>query len=81
MDHLEPTAGETATLELGTDFPDIREGVRAVCRDFPGAYWRELERTDAYAEEFVQAMTRAGYLAALIPEEYGGAACRCAPAA
>jgi acyl-CoA dehydrogenase len=73
MDHLEPTAGEGATLELGTDFPDIREGVRAVCRDFPGAYWRELEKSDAYAEEFVQAMTRAGYLAALIPEEYGGA--------
>jgi acyl-CoA dehydrogenase len=73
MDHLEPTSGEMATLELGTDFPDIREGVRAVCRDFPGAYWRELERSDAYAEEFVQAMTRAGYLAALIPEGYGGA--------
>jgi acyl-CoA dehydrogenase len=61
-----------AQLELGEDFADIREGVRAVCRNFPGAYWRELEKNDGYAEEFVRAMSDAGYLGALIPEEYGG---------
>jgi acyl-CoA dehydrogenase len=62
----------SALLELGEDFADIREGVRAVCRDFPGSYWRELEKSDGYAEEFVRAMSDAGYLGALIPEEYGG---------
>jgi acyl-CoA dehydrogenase len=66
--------GEGAThVELGEDFADIREGVRAVCREFPGSYWRALEKSDAYAEEFVKAMSDGGYLGALIPEEYGGA--------
>jgi acyl-CoA dehydrogenase len=54
------------------DFAEIREGVRAVCERFPGPYWRELEDRQAYPEEFVGALTAAGYLAALIPEEYGG---------
>ena len=60
------------TLELGDDFPEIRESVRAICEGFPGAYWRELEDAQAYPETFVRALTEAGYLAALIPEEYGG---------
>jgi acyl-CoA dehydrogenase len=51
---------------------DIRASVAALCTDFPGAYWRDLDRDRAYPEEFVAAMTRAGFLAALIPEEYGG---------
>lgn len=59
-------------VRLGDDFPEIREAVRAICRDFPGAYWRELEKTDAYAEEFVAALGKSGFLGALIPEEYGG---------
>ncbi|HYC37166.1 MAG TPA: acyl-CoA dehydrogenase family protein [Usitatibacter sp.] len=59
-------------VPLGDDHPEIREGVRAVCANFPGKYWRELEDRDAYPEEFVAALTEAGYLAALIPEEYGG---------
>jgi alkylation response protein AidB-like acyl-CoA dehydrogenase len=50
----------------------IREAVRALCADFPGAYWRRLDRERAYPQEFVAALTKAGYLAALIPEEYGG---------
>jgi alkylation response protein AidB-like acyl-CoA dehydrogenase len=54
------------------DFPDIREGVRALCEGFPGSYWRRLDRERGYPIEFVQALTEAGYLAALIPEEYGG---------
>ena len=64
---------DALTLTLGEDFPDIREGVRRICADFPGAYWRDLDEREAYPTEFVQAMTDAGYLAALIPEAYGGA--------
>src|SRR6186997_2486062 len=54
------------------EFADIRSGVRALCAKFPGEYWRGLDRERAYPTEFVAALTEAGYLAALIPEEYGG---------
>jgi acyl-CoA dehydrogenase len=54
------------------EFSDIRAGVRALCAKFPGEYWRALDRDRAYPTEFVAALTEAGYLAALIPEEYGG---------
>src|SRR5262245_39299118 len=54
--------------ELG----EIRTAVRELCSGFPGEYWRELE-PDRYPEEFVAALTEQGWLAALIPEEYGGA--------
>jgi hypothetical protein len=54
------------------EFSDIRAGVRALCAKFPGEYWRALDRERAYPTEFVAALTKAGYLAALIPEEYGG---------
>jgi acyl-CoA dehydrogenase len=50
---------------------DIREAVRALCSEFPGEYWRGLE-PDRYPTEFVQALTEHGWLAALIPEQYGG---------
>jgi acyl-CoA dehydrogenase len=50
----------------------LRETVRALCRDFPPAYWRGLDREKAYPTDFVQAMTKAGLLGVLIPEEYGG---------
>jgi acyl-CoA dehydrogenase len=50
----------------------IRSAVRALCAGFPGEYWRELDRDRAYPTEFVAALTEAGFLAALIPEEYGG---------
>jgi len=53
-------------------FADIRDGVRALCAKFPGEYWRALDRERAYPKEFVAALTDAGYLAALIPDEYGG---------
>lgn len=52
---------------------DIRAAVQKLCAGFPGAYWRELDRQRAYPSEFVEALTRAGFLAALIPAEYGGA--------
>jgi alkylation response protein AidB-like acyl-CoA dehydrogenase len=54
------------------DLADIRASVRALCEQFPGEYWRRLDRERAYPTEFVEALTRAGFLAALIPEEYGG---------
>src|SRR5215813_10817339 len=50
----------------------IREAVRALCARFPGEYWRALDRERAYPTEFVAALTEAGYLAALIPERFGG---------
>jgi alkylation response protein AidB-like acyl-CoA dehydrogenase len=52
---------------------EIREAVTRLCAQFPGEYWRKLDTARAYPTEFVQALTDAGYLAALIPEEYGGA--------
>ena len=54
------------------EIASIRAAVRALCADFPGEYWRKLDRERAYPTEFVDALTRAGFLAALIPEEYGG---------
>jgi len=54
------------------EFGDIRSGVRALCAKFPGEYWRGLDRERTYPTEFVAALTEAGYLAALIPEQYGG---------
>ncbi|HYF09642.1 MAG TPA: acyl-CoA dehydrogenase family protein, partial [Acetobacteraceae bacterium] len=52
---------------------EIREEVRKLCSRFPGEYWRDLDRERGYPTAFVQALTKAGYLGALIPEEYGGA--------
>jgi acyl-CoA dehydrogenase len=53
-------------------YADIREGVRALCAQFPPAYFRELDARRMYPDAFVTALTRAGWLAALIPQEYGG---------
>src|SRR5882672_9055303 len=54
------------------DLAQIRESVRALCAKFPGEYWRALDRERGYPAEFVTALTQAGFLAALIPEDYGG---------
>ena len=51
---------------------DIRNGVRDLCENFPGEYWRKLDGAREYPEKFVKALTDAGYLACLIPEQYGG---------
>ena len=51
---------------------DLRASVRELCRSFPDTYWRELDAQRAYPDVFVKALTEAGYLAALIPEEFGG---------
>ncbi|QOV93331.1 acyl-CoA dehydrogenase family protein [Novosphingobium sp. ES2-1] len=54
------------------DHGDIREGVRKLCAQFPGEYWRKLDEKREYPTEFVHALTQAGWLSVLIPEEYGG---------
>jgi len=55
-----------------TDHADLREAVRALCAQFDSAYWRRVDDERSYPEDFVTALTTAGWLAALIPEEYGG---------
>ncbi len=52
--------------------PEIRQAVVRLCADYPGEYWRALDREQAYPSAFVDALTREGYLAALVPESYGG---------
>src|SRR5919202_3852955 len=64
---------ESDALGESDDLRDIRDAVRRLCAQYPGDYWRKLDRDRAYPSEFVQALTEAGYLAALIPEDYGGA--------
>jgi len=56
----------------GDAYRDIRNAVRTLCAQFPDAYHREVDAAQRYPEEFVDALTRAGWLAALIPQEYGG---------
>ena len=65
-------SGQIEDLSDGGEIAAIREAVRALCADFPGEYWRECDRARAYPAAFVDALTRAGFLAALIPEAYGG---------
>ncbi|MGH8392498.1 MAG: acyl-CoA dehydrogenase family protein, partial [Pseudomonas sp.] len=50
----------------------IREGVRALCAEFDAAYWRKVDEEKGFPEAFVKALTDAGWLSAMIPEEYGG---------
>jgi len=60
-------------MSTGDDqFQEIRDAVRALCAQFPGEYFRRLDEQRAYPEEFVQALSKSGWLAALIPQEYGG---------
>jgi acyl-CoA dehydrogenase len=66
------SAPSEITLRVGEDYLDIREAVRKVCAAFPGEYWRDLDEREAYPTEFIGALTEAGFLAALIPEQYGG---------
>ena len=59
-------------MKTQEDYLDIREGVRGLCAEFPGEYFRKIDAERGYPEEFVNALTKAGWLAALIPQEYGG---------
>ncbi len=62
----------TASIPLDQQWSEIRDGVKRVCDGFPNAYWMQLDREEAYPTAFVEALTEAGYLGALIPEEFGG---------
>jgi len=58
--------------DLNADLAEIREGVANVCRQFPGEYWRRCDTSREYPTEFVNALVKEGFLAAMIPEEFGG---------
>src|SRR6266513_2086198 len=64
--------GDGVAVALGEDYPELRQSVRKICEKYPGAYWRKLEDEQAYPSEFVEELTEGGFLASLIPEEYGG---------
>src|SRR6266852_514180 len=72
MNVMQSMPEEAIQLSLGETYPEIRDLVRRICSDFPGSYWRKLDDEEAYPTEFVAALTKAGMLAALIPEDYGG---------
>lgn len=59
-------------MKYQLDHQDIRDGVRKLCLDFGSDYWQNCDRNRSYPEEFVDALTRSGYLGALIPQQYGG---------
>src|ERR1700755_942687 len=61
------------TEHIQDEHADIRDAVAKLCAQFPGEYWRKLDREMAYPKAFVAALTESGYLSVLIPEEYGGA--------
>jgi hypothetical protein len=59
-------------FNLTVEQQQIREEIKKVCKEFPDAYWREVDREKAYPEAFVRKLSELGWLAALIPEEFGG---------
>ncbi len=63
---------DEVSMPLGRDYPELRDAVQRICAQFPGSYWRALEDDSSYPTEFIEALTKAGFLASLIPEEYGG---------
>jgi len=70
--HMEQRFSDQEATDRSTVHDVLRTSVRELCARFPDQYWRDLEARRAYPEEFVRTLTDAGYLAALIPEEYGG---------
>jgi acyl-CoA dehydrogenase len=72
MNVMQSSMEAPVQLTLDETYAEIRDLVRRICADFPGSYWRKLDDDQAYPTEFVAALTKAGLLAALIPEEYGG---------
>lgn len=69
---MSETLDMPTSLDFGEDYPEIRDAVRKICAPFDGTYWQKLEKTDSYPDEFVDALTKSGFLAVLIPEEFGG---------
>ena len=64
---------DTVAITVDSGWVEIRDGVRRVCQRFPNEYWVKLDHEAAYPTDFVEALTETGYLAALVPESYGGA--------
>jgi acyl-CoA dehydrogenase len=65
-------ADDAIRMEIGKDFPELREAVARIAADFPPDYWLALDEQQGYPEEFVAVLTESGFLGALIPEDYGG---------
>ena len=59
-------------MHADNNFESLRDGVRSVVSQFDSRYWQDLDQARAFPEKFVEALTKAGWLSALIPEEYGG---------
>ena len=55
------------------EWNDIKRGVENICKNYPESYWKTLDQKRSYPTDFVNALTKSGYLSILIPEEYGGA--------
>ena len=70
---MSASASSFLSLTLADSYPEIREAIRDLCKHYPDAYWRKIDEQRGFPEEFVDALTAAGWLAAMIPEEYGGA--------
>lgn len=64
---------QLVSFDVGEDYPELRESVRRICARYPLEYWAKLDERSGYPTEFVTELTESGFLAALIPEEYGGA--------
>ena len=69
---MDADQADLTMVPAGNDYPELREGIQRICAKYPGEYWRGLEEREAYPTAFIKELTEAGYLAALIPEEYGG---------
>ena len=69
---LRRLVSDETLVAIGEDYPELRESVRKICARYPGTYWAGLEDEQAYPTAFVNELTQAGFLGALIPEEYGG---------
>jgi len=61
-----------ASVELGRDYPELRDAIRGLCAGFPVEYWAKMDAESAYPTEFIAELTKGGFLSALIPEEFGG---------
>ena len=58
---------------INDNWEEVKDGIRAICKSFPETYWQKLDQENNYPQDFVNELTKSGYLSALIPEEYGGA--------
>ena len=69
---MTPAVKEVSMLNATDAYQDVRDAIRDLCGEFPPEYFRRIDGARGYPEEFVDALTKAGWLAALIPQDYGG---------